>query len=74
MDFDNTDRRLILYTKSTGSWMNVRGTMVTGKVLAATEFCDFLCARYNVTPPQPPEICGGCVTSFNVGHTLSCRK
>ena len=30
--------------------MNVWGATVTGKVLAATEFRDFLCARYDVTP------------------------
>ena len=37
-----TDRRLIVRTKNTGAWMNVWGTMVTGIVLLAMEFCVFL--------------------------------
>ena len=37
--------------QNTGSWLTVRGTTVTGTVLTAMEFCDFLCACYDVTPP-----------------------
>ena len=36
-----TDKPLILRTKSTGAWMSVRGTTVSGTVLSATEFRDF---------------------------------
>ena len=32
--------------------MTVWGTIVTGTVLAAMEFSDFLCARYDATPPK----------------------
>ena len=53
-DLLSADRRLILRTKNIGAWQNVKGNMVTGAVLAATEFCGFLCARYDVTPPPPP--------------------
>ena len=49
-DLDTTDHCLILHTKITSAWMNVRGNMVTGTSLDAMEFCDFLCARYDVTP------------------------
>ena len=34
--------------------MNVRSTMVTGTVLVAMGFCDFLCTRYDVPPPPKP--------------------
>ena len=49
-----TKRCLILRTKITGEWLNVQGTTVTGTVFFDEELCDFLCTRYNVTPPQPP--------------------
>ena len=39
-DLDETDLFLILHSKSTGAWLNVRDTTVTGIVLAATEFID----------------------------------
>ena len=40
-DLKATDLRLILCAKNTGSWMNVRGTMVTGILLVATKFRGF---------------------------------
>ena len=49
------DRRLFLSAKQTGSWLTVRGTTVIGTIMPAMEFCDFLSARYNVTPPNPKE-------------------
>ena len=49
-DLKGTDKRLILHDKSTGAWMSVHGTTFSGTVLYATEFRDFLCARYNVYP------------------------
>ena len=33
---NSTDRSLILRAKNTGVWLNVRGTVVTGTLLAAT--------------------------------------
>ena len=36
-----TDKRLLLRSKSTGAWMSVRDTTVSGTVLSATEFRDF---------------------------------
>ena len=71
---DATNRRLILQAKSTGDWLNVRGTTVTGTLLVATEFRDLLCAHYNVTPLSPQSNCDGCSTSFDLRHALSCRK
>ena len=44
-DLKSTDRRLILSAKNTGCWLTVLDNMVTGTLLAVTEFCDFLCAR-----------------------------
>ena len=38
---NGTNNRLILCAKNTGAWMNVWGTTVTGKVLAATIFRGF---------------------------------
>ena len=49
-DLEAYDRRLILRAKNTGSWLNFWGTMVTGTVLVATEFCDFLCALWCYPP------------------------
>ena len=46
------DHHLILHTKNTGYWMTTRGNKATGTVLAAKEFSDFLCARYNVILPN----------------------
>ena len=43
--------------RNPGAWLNVRGTLVIGTVLAATKFYYFLCERYDVTPlPLPPTI------------------
>ena len=50
-----TNRRLILRAKITGAWMSAHGTTVSGTVLSAMEFRDFLCACYNVPPPKPQE-------------------
>ena len=53
--------------------MTVWGTMVTGTVLAATDICGFLCARYDVTPP--PNLQNkydGFSWYFSVSHVLSC--
>ena len=49
-DLKGTEKRLILCAKNTGAWLSVRGTTVSGTVLSATEFQDFLCACYNVSP------------------------
>ena len=73
---NTTNHRLIICAKITGVCMNVRGTMVTGTVLVATEFCDLLCTCYYSTP-SPPKLqskCDSCVTSLNVRHTLRYRK
>ena len=40
----------------------------------ATEFCDVLCARYNITPLKIQSNCDRCGTAFDVCHTLSCSK
>ena len=35
-DLKGTDKRLLLRAKSTGAWLSVRGTIVSGTVLSAT--------------------------------------
>ena len=40
---------LILRAKNIGYWMTVQGATVTGTVLTSTQFCGFLCERYDVT-------------------------
>ena len=37
-----TENHLLLFTKSTGAWLSVRVTTVSGTVLSATEFRYFL--------------------------------
>ena len=49
-DLKVTYKCLILHAKITGAWLSVRGTTVSGTVVSATEFRDFLCACYNVSP------------------------
>ena len=44
------DRRLILHAKHTGSWMTIKGTMVTGTVLCATELPIFF-VHVTMLPP-----------------------
>ena len=51
-DIKAIDNCLIIRAKNTVSWPTVRGTTVTGTVLAATDFCGFLCARYDANPPN----------------------
>ena len=40
-DLQGTDKRLLLRAKSTGVWLSLRGTTVSGTVLSAMEFRDF---------------------------------
>ena len=54
--------------------MSVWGTTVTGKVLAETEFSDFLCARYNINPPNLQNKCNSCMHTFLVHHAFSCSN
>ena len=64
------DCRLFLYAKHTGYQMTVRGATVTGTVLPAMEFSDFLCACYNFTPPNL-EKSDGCSWYFSIHHGLT---
>ena len=57
-----------------GARLIVRSTTVSGTLLLATEFCDFLCACYNVTPLNLKSHCNGYGTAFKVRHTLSLSK
>ena len=41
MELKATDRRLIIRAKNTGYWMTVWGTILTGIVIVAMEFCNF---------------------------------
>ena len=65
-------RRLILQAKITGAWLRVRVTKVSGTVISATKFLDFLCAHYNAFPLNLQIHCDGCGTIFRVTQTLSC--
>ena len=67
-----TNMRLILQANITGAWMSVRGTTVSGKLLSATEFWDFLCACYNISPLNLQSQSDGCGTVFRVTHALRC--
>ena len=49
---DAFDRHLFFRTKQTGSWLIAQGTMVTGTVLSAMEYHDFVCTCYKITPPN----------------------
>ena len=69
-DIKVSDNRLLLRAKITGSWLSVHGATVSGTVLSATEFRDFLCARYNVSPVNLQSHCDGCGTAFVVTHAL----
>ena len=67
----DTDNRLILHAKTTGAWLSISGTTVSGTVLCASEFWDFLCARYKLPPLNLQIHSGGCGTAFGVTHALS---
>ena len=71
-DLKALDRRLIIRAKNTGSFLTVRVTIVTGTVLAATEFCDFLCTSYDGTLPPNLQKFYGLYLSFSVCNILSC--
>ena len=72
--YDSADQCLILCVKNIYDWMNAWGTTVTGTVLAVTGFCYFLCARYNITPPNLQSKYNGYGASFGVCHVLSFIK
>ena len=44
-DLKGSYRRLILRAKITGACLKIHGTTVSGTVLSATEFRDFLCTH-----------------------------
>ena len=64
---------LLLRAKIKGACLSVQGTTVSGTILSATEFRDFLCEHYNVSPLNLQSHCDGCGTAFEVTHTLICR-
>ena len=67
-----TDRRIILQSERTGTWMSVHRTTVSGTVLSATEFRDFFCAGYNLSPLNLWSHCDSCGTAFELTHALRC--
>ena len=71
-DLKGTYKRLLIRSKSKGTWLSICGTIVSGTVLYATEFRYFLCARYNVYPLNLQSHFNGCGTAFGVTHALSC--
>ena len=73
-ELDSYNQNLIICTKNIGAWLNVLVNTVTSTVLVDTEFCDFVCACYDVTPTKPQRKYNGCATFFGVRHILSFRK
>ena len=73
-DFIDANWCLILRAKNIGSWLNSQGNTVTGALFPDTEFRNFLCTRYNVTPLKLQSNCNRCGIAFNLPHTLICRK
>ena len=71
-DTKGTDKLILLCAKSTGLWLSVCSTAVSGTVLSAKEYLIILCARYNVSPTNLLSHCDKCGTVFRVTHTLSC--
>ena len=71
-NFKGTDKRLLLRAKSSGAWLSVRVTTVSGTVLSSTEFQDFLYACYNVFPVNLQSHCGRCGTALGAIHALRC--
>ena len=71
---NHTNRHLILHAKSTGAWLRICGTTASDTVLSATEFRDFLCTCYNVSPLNTHSHCNGCGTEFGATHTLICSS
>ena len=63
-------KRLLLRAKIKGACLSVQGTTVSGTILSATEFRDFLCEHYNVSPLNLQSHCDGCGTAFGVVHVL----
>ena len=66
--------RRILPEKSTGAWLSKRSTIVSGTLLYATEFRDFLCSCYNIFPLNLQIHWDVCGTAFGVKHSISCCK
>ena len=64
-------KRILQTAKHTGAWLSMWGNAVTGTVLAATDFRDFLCADYNNNPPNHQNNCYSCMQNFLVRHALS---
>ena len=64
------EKHLFFRNKHTGSWLSVQGTTVTGTVLAAMEFSNLLCARYNFDLPNLQNKCNSCLQAFYVHHIL----
>ena len=67
-------QRTILRGGSTGQWLSVKPTLISGTLLSAQEFRDSLHLRYARTPPGLPSLCDGCGSSFSVNHGLECKK
>ena len=67
-----TDKHLLLCIKSTGAWLSVLCTTVSGTLLSTIEFRDFLCTRYNVSPVNLHNHCDRCGAAFGVTHILNC--
>ena len=70
-DLLGTNQILIICSKNISACPSTHDDMVSGTVLSATEFCDFLCARYNFTPLNLQIHCDGCGTTFELRHSLN---
>ena len=73
-ELDTLGHLLILHAKNTGARLNICSTMLTSKVLAATEFCDFYAYVMMLPPPNLQRKCNGHAKLCDVRHRLSCSK
>ena len=73
-DVNGTNHCLILRAKNIGAWLNVRGNMVTGTLLAVKEFLGFYVHVMMLPRPNLQIKCGFYGTSVDVCHILICSK
>ena len=67
----NFDKRLFLRAKFTASWLSVRGTIVTGTVLAATDYRYFSSVHYNVNTHILQRKRDGYLQTISMCHAIS---
>lgn len=68
-------KRRILRSTETGSWLTAMPNALNGTELSAVAFRDSLRLRYGLQPTNLPLWCDGCTKHrFDVDHAMSCKK